>query len=70
MQTLLRALTFGLLALAAVVALISAKLQDADPWEDGSRERRADDWHGVFRLGALKLRIGMHVSRKGERISG
>jgi hypothetical protein len=70
MQALLRVLTFGLLALAAVVALVSAKLQDANAWEDGSCERRADDWQGVFRVGALKLRIAMHVSRPRDRISG
>ncbi len=68
MQTLLRVLTFGLLALAAVVALVSAKLQDADPWEDGSRGPRLDKWQGVFRLGALKLQIAMHVSRPRGRI--
>lgn len=70
MQTLLRVLAFGLLALAAVVALVSAKLQDADPSEDGPSDRRADAWQGVFRLSALKLRIAMHVSRPRERISG
>jgi hypothetical protein len=70
MQTLLRALTFGLLVLAAAAALASARLRDVDDWEDGPRDRRADDWHGVFRLGALKLRIAMHVSHPRERISG
>ncbi|HVW35770.1 MAG TPA: hypothetical protein VHB99_00645 [Pirellulales bacterium] len=70
MQTLLRALTFGLLALAAGVALMSAKLREADEWDEDQHSRRADDWQGVFRLGALKLRIAMHVSRPRERNSG
>lgn len=70
MQTLLRVLTFGLLALAAAAALVSAKLRDADECEEGPSAQRADNWQGVFRLGALKLRIAMHVSRPRERISG
>ena len=64
MQTFLRLLTFGLLALAAALALLSAKLRDGDDGDEFSRDRRPDAWQGVFRLGAVRLRIAMDVSHK------
>lgn len=70
MKTLLSLLTFGLLTLAAAAAIVSAKLRDADEGEDGPSAQRADNWQGVFRLGALKLRIAMHVSHPRDRIRG
>lgn len=67
MQTLLRFLTFGLLALAAVFALASAKLREVDDPDDVSCSRRPDAWQGAFRLGAVRLRIAMKVSLKRDR---
>lgn len=70
MQTFLRLLTFGLLASAAAIALLSAKLRDDDDPDDVTCDRPPDAWRVVFKLGAFRLRIAIEVSHKLDHTVG